>query len=70
LQAISFKVPDIEEAIAELERRGIKLRSRFEFPLIREAVFQTAELHGLNVELCQYEMGHPLAFAAAGKSVI
>jgi methylmalonyl-CoA/ethylmalonyl-CoA epimerase len=70
LQAISFKVPDIDAAVAEMEKRGIRPRARFEFPLIREVVFPPDDLHGVNIELCQYEMCHPLAFAAAGKSVI
>jgi hypothetical protein len=27
------------------------------------------DLNGVIIELCQYQMGHPLAFAASGKTV-
>jgi len=69
LHAISVKVPDMDEALAELEAKGIPTKSRFEFPLIREADFLPEHMHGVMIELCQYEMGHPLAFAASGKTV-
>ncbi|MGD0856844.1 MAG: VOC family protein [Dehalococcoidia bacterium] len=69
LHAVSSKVPDIDEAVAELEAKGIKTISRFEFPLIREANLMPQDINGVLIELCQYQMGHPLAFAASGKSV-
>lgn len=69
IQAISLKVPDIDQAVAELEAKGIKTESRIELPLIREANLAPQDLNGVIVELCQYQMGHPLAFAASGKAV-
>lgn len=69
IQAISLKVPDIDQAVAELEARGIKTESRIELPLIREANLAPQDLNGVIIELCQYQMGHPLAFAASGKTV-
>jgi methylmalonyl-CoA/ethylmalonyl-CoA epimerase len=70
LQSISLKVPSIDGAVSELEVKGIGITSRIELPLIREANVKPEDVHGVLIELCQYEMGHPLAFAASGKTVM
>jgi methylmalonyl-CoA/ethylmalonyl-CoA epimerase len=69
IQAISLKVPDIDKAVAEMEAKGVQTISRIELPLIREANLKPEEVNGVRIELCQYQMGHPLAFAASGKTV-
>ncbi len=69
IHAISLKVPDIDKAVAEMEARGVRTVSRIELPLIREANLMPEDLNGVIIELCQYQMGHPLAFAASGKAV-
>lgn len=70
LQAISLKVQDIDEAVAEMEAKGIRTTTRYEFPLVREVNVMPEDMHGVKIELCQYEMGHPMAFAASGKTVM
>lgn len=69
LHAISLKVPDMDQATAELESNGINITSRFEFPLIREANLSPQDVHGVHIELCQFKMYPPIAFAASGQSV-
>lgn len=54
--AISLKVPDINEAMAELESRGIKLQQYFEVGNIKEALYQWDNTFGVQIELCEYEI--------------
>jgi methylmalonyl-CoA/ethylmalonyl-CoA epimerase len=51
---ISFKVADIEEAIAELESRGIKMTNKFKVGKVIEAWFEPANTMGVQIELCEY----------------
>ena len=69
VHAISLKVPDIDEAVAEAEAKGIRCAARVELPMIREAELHPKDTHGVQIELCQYEMEHPAAFAVFDKSV-
>jgi len=59
LQAISLKVPDIEEAKAEMEARGIRLVSAVEVGRMKEAQFHPKDAYGVLIELCQYQAVHP-----------
>jgi methylmalonyl-CoA/ethylmalonyl-CoA epimerase len=58
LAAISLKVPDIEEAIAHLEAKGIRLVRRLEGGKIKEAQFHPKDTFGVMLELCEYEIEH------------
>lgn len=69
VHAISLKVPDIDEAVAEAEAKGIRCAARVELPMLREAELHPKDTHGVQIELCQYEMEHPAAFAVFDKSV-
>jgi len=51
---VSLKVPDIEEAIAELESRGIKMISRVKVGQLTEVWFDAANTFGVQIELCEY----------------
>jgi len=62
LHAISLKVTDIDEAISQMKAKGIRLTTRIELPMLREAEFHPKDIHGVQIELCQYEMEHPAAF--------
>jgi predicted enzyme related to lactoylglutathione lyase len=63
--SISLKVPNIEEAIAEMESNGIRLLAKLEFGKVKEAVFDSVKTFGLVIELCEYS-GVDIALAAIG----
>jgi len=55
LRNIHAKVPDIEEAIAELQGRGIRLLTRIKIGSFKEAVFNPEDLHGVRLCLVEYD---------------
>ena len=64
ISAISLKVPNIEEAIAELEARGIKMASPLsQIGLVKQAYFDPTQTFGIQIELCEYP-GDDLGAAA------
>jgi methylmalonyl-CoA/ethylmalonyl-CoA epimerase len=55
IAAISLKVPDIKEAIAELTGRGIKMVGPVhEQGAVKQAWFDPADTFGIQIELCEY----------------
>lgn len=64
--ALSFKVPDIELAIADLQSQGLRLVGRVNYAHLKEAQFHPRDWHGVMLELCQYEDRHPVYYAARG----
>jgi len=54
LQAISLKVPDIEEAKKEMEARKIRLVSTVSAGRLKEAHFHPKDTFGVLFELCEY----------------
>ena len=60
LAAISFKVPDIEEAAAELQSKGLRPVSRVEIGKVKEVQFHPKDAHGVMIELCEYEEEHSI----------
>lgn len=62
--AISLKVPDIEEAISELQSRGVRLVRRVEKGRLKEAQFHPKDSFGVMIELCEYQL-EPDAHIAA-----
>ena len=65
LAAISLKVPDIEEAIAHLEARGVRLVRRIESGKLKEAQFHPKDTFGVMIELCEYELEHGARLASS-----
>jgi methylmalonyl-CoA/ethylmalonyl-CoA epimerase len=65
--AIGLKVTDIEEAIIELEAKGIKLDRRAEFPGLKVAIFCPENAYGVRFELVEYAEITPVGIALAGK---
>ncbi len=61
---ISLKVPDLEEGIAEMESKGIKLIARMQIGKLKEAAFETSQTCGIMIELCEYP-GSDIVLAAA-----
>ena len=52
---VSFKVPDLEAAVAEFESKGMKLLGRLDMGGLKEAWFHPRDAHGLFVEFCEYQ---------------
>jgi len=55
LYAISLRVANLDEAVAEMESRGFKPKVRIDIPgVIREADFDPKDSFGVTIELCEY----------------
>ena len=73
--ALALKVSDIDEAIAELEVKGLRLDRRGdvriddtrEAPDLRYAQFKPEDSYGVRIELVQYEAIQPAGIANSGK---
>ncbi|MBQ3302170.1 MAG: hypothetical protein IJH04_08525 [Eggerthellaceae bacterium] len=52
--AVSYKVPDIQEARKELEELGYKEIEYYDFGPIKEALYDTDDKFGFNLELIEY----------------
>ena len=60
IRSIHFKVPDIEEAKAEMKRKGIRLIKDVEFKDVKlgglkEAIFHPDDVYGIRLCLVEYE---------------
>ena len=53
--SLGLKVPDINEAVAELQAKGLKLEKRGERSGLKHAIFRPEEIHGVRIELVQYD---------------
>jgi len=60
---ISLKVTDLDEAIAEMESKGIEPLNVIEVGKVREAFFDTSKTFGVRIELCEYQ-GHDIISAS------
>lgn len=67
LHAISFKVSNLDEAVAELQANGLRLVGTVELGRLREAQFHPKDVFGLMIELCEYEDVHSLVYPALGE---
>jgi catechol 2,3-dioxygenase-like lactoylglutathione lyase family enzyme len=54
MRNIHFKVPDIDEAIAEMQSHGVRLVANVLVGTMREAVFEADDLFGLRICLVEY----------------
>ena len=59
LALLSLKVPNLEEGIAAMESRGIRLTVRVERPNARMALFHPKDTYGVMIELIEYKAKHP-----------
>ena len=55
LRSIHFKVPDIEQAKAEMKQKGIRLTANVKAGSMKEAVFSADYLHGVRLILNEYK---------------
>ena len=63
VQAVSLKVPDLEEAKSEMKAQGIRLVSTVNLGRIKEAQFHPKDAHGVLIELCEYQPVHGASLA-------
>ena len=54
IAGISFKVSNIEEAVAELQSKGLKLLFKVTVGNVTEALFAPPDSFGVILELCEY----------------
>ena len=66
LAGLSFKVEDIDQAVAELESQGLRVISTVEMGNIREVQFHPKDTCGVMLELCQYQEQHGALLASRG----
>jgi len=52
--ALSFRVPDIDKAIAEMGSRGIELLRKIEMGQVKEVWFDSSKTFGIQIELCEF----------------
>jgi len=57
---VSFKVPDIDAGVAELQSKGLQLLNRIQIGGLKEAWFHPGNAHGLLIELCEYNEANAL----------
>ena len=50
-----FKVPNVEQAKAEMKQKGIRLIKEIERSGFKEAIFSPDDLHGIRLSLIEYE---------------
>ena len=60
---LSLKVPNLEEAIAEMKIRGIRQVRTVEYGNWKAALFHPADTYGVMIELTEYKQKHTLAAA-------
>ena len=56
---VSFKVPNLEEAVTEMQAKGLRLISSFTYKEIKIALFHPKDTFGITIELCEYKAKHP-----------
>jgi methylmalonyl-CoA/ethylmalonyl-CoA epimerase len=67
LAAISLKVPDIEEAVKELQSKGLRLIVKSQSGQLKEAQFHPKDSYGVLIELCEYNLEHGALLAMEKK---
>ncbi len=59
LSLLSLKVPNLEEAIAEMNSQGIRQVWRGEHGNWRAVIYHPADTYGVMIELIEYKTKHP-----------
>jgi len=67
LFSIGLKVPDLDEAIAELEAKGIKYAWKGQIPGLKAAQLKLDD-YGVWIELVEYDNVPPVALACLDKT--
>ena len=54
LRSVMFKVPDLEQAKADMQKKGVRLIADIKLGGLKEALFRADDLHGTRVALVEY----------------
>jgi len=60
LSLLSFKVSNLQDAVAEMKSRGIRLVARIDHAKMKVAIFHPKDTYGVMIELVEYEPQHPI----------
>jgi methylmalonyl-CoA/ethylmalonyl-CoA epimerase len=55
---LSLKVFNLQEAMAEMKSRGIRLVGRIDRPKMKAAIFHPKDTYGMMIELIEYKSEH------------
>ena len=55
IRSFHLKVTDLEEAKADMKRKGVRLVAEFRHGGLKEAIFGRDDLHGIRLVLVEYE---------------
>lgn len=61
LSLLSLKVTNVEEAMAEMKSRGIRLLNMIDRPKMKAAIYHPKDTFGVMIELIEYKSEHPTA---------
>lgn len=60
---LSFKVLSVQEAMAEMKSRGIRLVGVIDRPKMKAAIFHPKDTYGVMIEFIEYKSQHPTVAA-------
>ena len=56
---LSFKVSSVQETMAEMKSRGIRLVGMIDRPKMKAAIFHPKDTYGIMIEFIEYKSEHP-----------
>ena len=56
---LSFKVSSVQETMAEMKSRGIRLVGMIDRPKMKAAIFHPKDTYGIMIEFIEYKSQHP-----------
>lgn len=65
LSLLSLKVANLDEAMAEMKSRGIRLVGQMEHGKMKAAIYHPKDAYGVMIELIEYETEHGVVTAAS-----
>ena len=66
LTLLSLKVASLDEAMAEMKSRGIRLTGQMQSGGMRAAIYHPKDAYGVMIELIEYQNEHPSVTAGRG----
>jgi hypothetical protein len=55
IRSLCFKVSDLDEAMAEMEKKGFRLIEEVEIGSVKEAIYSPDDFHGIRIILNEFE---------------
>jgi catechol 2,3-dioxygenase-like lactoylglutathione lyase family enzyme len=63
LTLLSLKVASLDEAMAEMKSRGVRLTGQVQSGRMRAAIYHPKDAYGVMIELIEYQTEHPAVTA-------